>query len=353
MSAAMATKLRQPAVPLKPLIDPAGWDAAQITADEDWVYRFPEHEIAEIMDAAKKLENCGKDLVTTDRSDFVLPRTAETFADIYEALKNGKGFVQMRGLPIGDISRARAAAIIWGIGSYFGASMSQNSEGHVLGHVMDLGKDYNDPMVRGYQTKAAMTFHTDPCDMVALLCLNTAKSGGESRVVSSVTLYNEMLKRNPEFVADLCKDFFWTLHGEVSPGEDPWYKMPVFTFEDGQFSARGASTHARKAQDLPGAEKWSDLRNQAVALFQELTHELAADLPFEQGDLQILNSHVTLHSRRPYEERPEADRKRHLFRLWLRNDDLRALPDQVRDNLLGIEVDGFTPLAPLNAEEAA
>ena len=349
----MATRLRQPAKPLKPVIDPAGWDGAEIAAGENWVYRFAEHEIAEIMDAAAKLESSGKDLVATGRDDFPLPRTAATFADIYEELKNGKGFIQMRGLPVTEISRARAAAVIWGIGSYFGTAMSQNAEGHVLGHVLDLGKDYNDPMVRGYQTKAAMTFHTDPCDMVALLCLNTAKSGGASRVASSVTLYNEMLRRNPDFADDLCKDFFWSLHGEVSPGQDPWYKMPVFTFEDGYFSARGASTHARKAQDLPGAEKWSDLRNDAVAMFQQLTQELAADLPFEQGDLQILNSHVTLHSRRPYEDWDEMERKRHLFRLWIRNDDLRPLPKQVRDNLLGIEVDGFTPVAPLDASEAA
>lgn len=349
----MASILRQPAEPLKPVIDPAGWDAAGMAAGEDWVYRFSEGEIGEIMDAAAALEASGKELVATGRDDFPLAKTAATFADIYEELKNGKGFVQMRGLPIGDISRAQAATVFWGVGSYFGTAMSQNSEGHVLGHVMDLGKDYNDPMVRGYQTKAAMTFHTDPCDMVALLCLNTARSGGASRVASSVTLYNEMLKRNPDFAADLCRDFFWTLHGEVSPGEDPWYKMPVFTFDDGYFSARGASTHARKAQDLPGAEKWSELRNQAVALFQELVQELAADLPFEQGDLQILNSHVTLHSRRPYEDWDEPERKRHLFRLWLKNDDLRSLPQQVRDNLMGIEIDGFTPRAPLDAEEAA
>jgi hypothetical protein len=289
----MGTEKRQPAEALKPVIDPAGWNSAEIASDESWVYRFPEHEISEIMDAAEKLESSGKDLVATGRDDFALSKTGKTFAAIYEELKNGRGFVQMRGLPVAELSRSRTAAIIWGIGSYFGTAMSQNADGHVLGHVMDLGKDYNDPMVRGYQTKAAMTFHTDPCDMVALLCLNTAKSGGASRVVSSVTLYNELLKRNPDFAADMCKDFYWTLHGEVFPGEDPWYKMPVFTFEDGYFSARGASTHARKAQDLPGAEKWNDLRIQAVALFQELTQELAADLPFQQGDLQILNSHVT------------------------------------------------------------
>ena len=78
-----------------------------------------------------------------------------------------------------------------------------------------------------------------------------------------------MLKRRPELVADLCKDFFWTKHGEYSQGEKPWYKLPVFSFKDGYFSAKGASTHARKAQDLPGAEKWGRRRNEAVELFQE------------------------------------------------------------------------------------
>jgi len=198
-----------------------------------------------------------------------------------------------------------------------------------------------------------MTFHNDPCDLVALLCLNTAKSGGESRVASSVTLYNEMLRRRPDLVADLCDDFYWTLHGEVSPGQPGWYRMPVFAFQDGYFSARGASTHARKAQFLPGAEPWSEKRKAAVALFQELVQELAADLPFERGDLQILNSHVTLHSRRPYDDWEDPAKKRHLFRLWLKNEDVRPVPDKVRENFGGSEVAGFRPRAPMEAEEAA
>ena len=122
--------------------------------------------------------------------------------------------MQIRGLPVAEMNSEETAAALWGIGTHFGRALSQNPEGHVLGHVKDLGKDYKDPLVRGYQTKAAMTFHADPCDMVALLCLNTAKSGGESRVASSVTLYNELLKRRPALVADLCEDFFWTKHGE-------------------------------------------------------------------------------------------------------------------------------------------
>ena len=343
--------MRQKAEKLYPIKDPAGWLPEEIEGNTGWVYQFPENEITEIISAAKGLVSRGEDLTKVVKSDFFLPQTAKTFAEIFEELKDGRGFVQMRGLPVSEINRAEAAAVIWGVGTYFGSPASQNAEGHLLGHVKDLGKDYRDPTVRGYQTKAAMTFHSDPCDMVALLCLNKAKSGGESRVASSVTLYNELLARRPDCVADLCDDFYWTLHGEISPGQDPWYKMPVFSFLDGFFSARGASTHARKAQFLPGAEIWSELRQEAVSLYQKLVPDLAADLPFEQGDLQILNSHVTLHSRRPYEDWEETDKKRHLLRLWLNNVALRPVPEIVRENLMGIEVDGFVPKAPLDAED--
>lgn len=338
---------------MKPAIDPAAWLPAEIESGEDWVYRFTGAEIAEIMDAAAAVERRGPPLIEVTKSNFPLPRTAATLADIYGELKDGRGLIQMRGLPVREMSRSRAAAVFWGIGAHFGRALSQNAEGHMLGHVKDLGKDYDDPLVRSYQTKAAMTFHNDACDMVALLCLNTALSGGESRVASSVSLYNEMLKRRPDLVADLCKDLYWTRHGEVAPGQEPWYKLPVFSIDEGYLSIRGASTHARKAQDLPGAERWSETRREAVALFQQLAQELAADLQFQPGDLQILNSHVTVHSRRPYEDSDDPSKKRHLLRLWLRNDDLRPVSDIVRETYNGIEVTGFVPRAPMDAEEAA
>ena len=341
------------AVLLQPIVDPAGWRPEEITTNDDWVYRFNNNAIVEILDAAGAVEESGKALIDVGRDDFPLPKTANALTDIYNELKNGRGFVQMRGLPVADMSRSRAAIIFWGICTHFGTALSQNAAGHMLGHVKDLGKEYSDPMVRSYQTNVAMAFHNDACDMVALLCLKTAKSGGESRVSSSISVYNEMLNRRPDLVADLCKDLFWSLHGEASPGQDPWYKMPVFAVKDGILSVRGASTHARKAQDLPGAERWSESRKEAVDLFQQLSQELAADLPFEQGDLQVLNSHVTVHSRRPYEDWDEPAKKRHLFRLWLQNDDLRPVADMVRRNYSGIEVDGFVPNAPMEAEEVA
>ena len=137
----------------------------------------------------RAVEAGGGDIIAIRRGDFPLPRLAPRLAEVRRELVDGRGFVQIRGLPVADMTRRQAAIAFWGLGAHFGQALSQNAEGHVLGHVKDLGKNYDDPMVRGYQTKAAMGFHNDPCDFVALMCLRTAKSGGASRVASSVTIY--------------------------------------------------------------------------------------------------------------------------------------------------------------------
>jgi len=344
---------RVPAAPLKPVVDPAGWYPDALGSEADWAAVLAPAETADVMDAVRAADARGGDIIAIRREDFPLPKLGPRLAEIRRELVDGRGFVQMRGLPVADMTRRQAAIAFWGIGTHFGTALSQNAEGHVLGHVKDLGKDYNDPMVRGYQTSAAMGFHNDPCDYVALLCVRTAKSGGESRVASSVTIYNEMLKRRPDLAAALTGDFYWTRHGEVPPGAEPWFRLPIFGFRDGYFCARGVSAHVMKSQGLPGVPPLTDVQKEAFALFRELAPELAADLPFREGDLQILNNHVLVHSRRPYEDWPESDRKRHLFRLWLRDPDCRPVPDAVRENFDGIEVEGFRPRAPLDAEAAA
>ncbi len=341
---------RMAAVPLQPVVDPAGWRPEEIGANEDWVYRFDAREIAEIMDSVRAIEASGRPLLKIGEEDFPLPRTADALRGIYAELRDGRGLVQMRGLPAAEMNRLQQAIALWGIGTYFGTAVSQNAAGHMLAHVKDMGKDYDDPFTRAYQTKAVLNFHCDPCDMVALFCIHEAKSGGASRVCSSVTLYNEILKRRPDLAGDLCSDFAWTRHGEVSPGMKPWYEMPVFSFTDGYLGVRGAGSVAKKALVLPGVAPWSAKRQEAVKLFQQLADELAAELPFQLGDLQILNSHVTVHSRRAYEDWEDPARKRHLMRLWLQNDDLRPVDDLIRQHYSGIELDSFVPKAPLEAE---
>ena len=345
---------RKPARPGQPVVDPAAWRAEDFREAPPWVLRLNDDQAGDILAAVAKVEALGLELTEIRREDFDLGPAGDVLAGIFRELTEGVGVVQLRGLPVDRLDRRQAAIAFIGIGTHFGRLSSQNAEGHMLGHVKDLGKDYADPMARGYQTAAAMGFHTDPCDFVALMCLKTAQSGGQSRVVSSPALYNEMMSRHPDLAEELTKDFYFTRHGEIPPGEDPFYKMPVMAFVDGYFSARGASAHVRKAQGLPGVPPFTQAQKDAIDMFQALADELAVDIPFEEGDFQILCNHVMLHSRRAFDDWEDQAEKRHLMRLWIQNPSVRPIPALVREGYKGIEVAGFTPTAPLEAEiEAA
>jgi hypothetical protein len=322
------------------VIDPAGWEPEKLIAAEDWIYHFTAVDIAEIMSAVDAV--MARDIAPGEicRDVFSLPRFAAALADVRRELQHGRGIVVLRGLPVADIGRERAARAFLGIGAHLGTAVSQNAYGHLLGHVRDFGKNYDDPRFRGYQSNAALGFHCDHCDYVGLLCMQASRSGGESRVASAVTLYNRMLAQRPDLAAVLERDFYFTRHGEVPAGKPEWYTQSVFSFHDGYFSARGVSAYIRKAQGLPGVLPFTPEQEEAMALYVATVETCAADIPFAVGDIQWLHNHVMLHSRRAFADWPEPARRRHLYRLWIKDPASRPLPDDVRDNFNGIYVPG-------------
>jgi hypothetical protein len=313
-----------------------------------------EAEADEVRDAVAGIQRRGLDILDITREDFPLRRFDEGLRVLCDELLEGRGFVLIRGLPMAAFDKTQAGIAFWGIGTRFGRALSQNPKGHMLGHVKDFGVDFSDPNVRGYQTSAEMTFHSDQCDYVALLCIQPAKAGGASRIASTVTLYNEMLKACPELVQELIAEFYFTKHGEVSPGETPWYKMPLFSFHEGYFTARGAGGHVRKAQGLPGVPPFTERQLAALEAYQDMAKRIYFDMDFRPGDVQILHNHVTLHTRTAFEDWPEPQRKRHLMRLWLAEDTGgRPVVSGFRENLQGISVAGTVSCAPVDAFEPA
>ncbi len=348
-----AERTRERAVPMAPVIDPAGWHASDLAANEDWIHELSQAEAGEVLAAVAEVERRGLGILEMRREDFVMPRFDAMLGALYAELLDGRGFVVIRELPIGDLTKAQSAAALWGIGTRFGRALSQNGKGHMLGHVKDFGGDYADPNVRGYQTSAEMSFHSDQCDYVALLCMQPSKTGGESRITSAVTIYNEMLKDCPELVEELIAEFYQTRHGEVPPGEKPWYKLPVFSFHEGYLSVRGAGVHALKAQGLPGVPAFTEKQRAAFDAFQDMARRLCFDMDFRPGDIQILHNHLAVHTRTAFEDWPEPERKRHLMRLWLCDWAGRPLVAGFRENIQGIEVAGVAPSAPIDNFEPA
>jgi len=188
----------------------------------DWVYTLTADDLAEIEAALRPLVDGDSDIASISKDDFPLPRLGPRLAELCNEVLNGRGFTLLRGLPVEQWSIRESATAYFGIGCHFGHARSQNGKGHVLGHVRDLGRDaVNDPTSRVYQTRERQTYHTDSCDIVALLCLKTAKSGGASALVSSMTIYNELRKRRPDLLRCLFEAMHSDRRGEVPDGENP------------------------------------------------------------------------------------------------------------------------------------
>ena len=346
---------RVPALPLQPVVDPAAWTAAELGEIASWSYDFTEAEKEELVAGVAALRRKGVKLVEIGREDYPLKRTAETLEEVRHELKDGRGIVMLRGFPVERLDREGQAMAYLGLGSYLGEKMPQNAQGHILGHVKDLGGDYEDPTTRGYMTRAEMRFHTDPAHYVALLCLQEAKDGGESRVVSSITVYNEILKTRPDLVEVLCQDFYRTHSGEINPGDKPWFTQPIFFFCDGYLSATGLGAAIDKAHRLPGVPPLTELQKQAMQAYRETADQLALDIPFRCGDIQLLNNFVMLHTRRGYRDWPEESRKRHLLRMWMFDADGRPIPQAQREGRSGrgIRLKGVPLIAPLDVHQMA
>ena len=326
--------------PPRPLVQGASaWIGPELAQRPDeWTYHLSSHDLGEIETAVAAVR--GRDIAELRRADFPLPTLGPILDGLRDEVLNGRGFVLIRGLPVTGRPIAESAAAYWGIGTWFGTARSQNAKGHVLGHVRDLGMSTRDPNVRIYQTTERQNFHTDSCDIVALLCLQTAKSGGLSSLTSSMSIYNAMATRRPDLAARLLQPFPTDRRGEVPEGKDPWFDIPVFNDHQGYLSAIYAPHYVRSSQRFPQARRLADADMEALAMFDSLAEdpELRLDMEFRPGDMQFVHNHTILHDRTAFEDWPEPERKRHLLRLWLAAPGARPLPPVYAERYGSVEI---------------
>jgi Taurine catabolism dioxygenase TauD, TfdA family len=306
---------------------PSAWYGPDLAARGDWLEHLSETEIAEIDTAAKRLANADMDIPSIRQQDFPLPTLGPRLRRILEEVLSGRGFVLLRRLPVERWSRRQAALAYFGLGAHLGSARSQNAQGHVLGHVKDLGQSSSDPNVRLYQTHERQGYHTDSCDVVGLLCLQPAKAGGLSSLVSSVTIFNEMRRRRPELLPCLFEPIETDRRGEVPEGHKPYFQIPVFNWHAGLLSAIYQRKYIDSARRLVGTPLTSQQR-EALDLFDVLADDPRLNLPMEflPGDVQLVHNHTLLHDRTAFEDWPQPERKRHLLRLWLAPQEARPLP---------------------------
>jgi hypothetical protein len=319
----------------------AAWYGPEMVGRTEWQMPLSAVEIAEIDAAARALASRKADIAAITPQDFPLPTLASRLkARVEGEVLNGRGFLLLRGLPVDRWTMRESATAFYGLGAHLGSARSQNGKGHVLGHVQDLGLDVNDPNVRIYQTHERQTYHTDSCDIVGLLCLRTAQSGGLSALVSSTTIFNEMRRTRPDLLELLFQPIATDRRGEVPEGRKPYFEIPVFNWHEGFLSAIYQRQYVDSAQRFSDAPRLSPAQVEALDMFDALANDsrLHLFMEFRPGDVQLVHNHTMLHDRTAFVDWPEPGRRRHLLRLWLAADHARPLPPVFAQRYGSVEI---------------
>ena len=300
---------------------PGAWLGSELQHDTSWIHRLDARSLAEIDTALRRAKEARARIpFATDL--FPLLRLAPVLDGILEEVENGRGFALLRGIPRDRYTAEECALLYWGLCAHLGTPVSQNARGHLLGHVRDEGRVSADPRARLYQTNQRMDFHTDmlPVDVLGLFCLRAAKSGGESRIVSALTVHNVLRAERPDLLEALYGTFHVDWRGEEPVGEPPWFAIPMFSVCDGKVSSRICNRSYFESAGRFGEQyRITDIQREALDAVQEIANRpaLMLSMDFQEGDIQFINNHMTLHARTAYEDYDEPGRQRHLLRMWI------------------------------------
>lgn len=301
----------------EPLDIPAAWCGEELLGQDDWLHTFDAREIDELDTAVEAARDIPLEQISP--ANFALPTLGSKLHSIQYSLEHGSGAAMIRRVPIERYTQAQATRIFWGLTSYIGTSVSQSPAGERVFHVRDEGHSANDPQARGPSSRKRLSYHTDRCDVISFLCVRQASSGGENYVVSSVAIYNEMLRARPDLVEVLMQPYRYQRHNVDTGNELPYYEQPVFSIHAGHFAANLLRVLIERAYAAPGAPAMSDLQREALDYIEQLADDPTFHVSFRQqpGDLVWLNNWVTLHRRSEFVDSADLDRKRLLLRIWL------------------------------------
>lgn len=318
-------------MPDGPIENPGLWRGEDFKSEEDYLFHISPTMIDEVDAALQQAKKRGLKPVEFEKEDFPLPSCEAEIWKYLNELETGRGFVLVRGFPIERYTEEEAGIIFWGLGKHFGIPVSQNSMGHLLGHVRNLDLDIRNTNVRGYQTTIELAHHNDQSDAIALLCRKTAVSGGESSLVGVPAVHNEMARTCPELLEELFKPYYIDRRGELGredEGDDPYYAMPILSYHKGLISMRYIRGYIMSAQRFPEVPRLTEKQIAAMDAFDEIAKRegMALNFNMQPGDIQMANNYCVLHSRKSFVDHDDPKERRHMLRLWLCTPNSRELP---------------------------
>ena len=310
----------------------AAWFAADLRADTGWVSCLDARAAGDLLAAVRRAWQPDRDLLDYGRDDFDLGAAGPAIAAAFAQAQHGRGLALLRGLPRDCVDEAAFELMTWAIGLHAGVARPQGKATQYLSAVRDAGTVYRSAGGRGYSSNAELDFHTDGADLAVLTCFNAAKAGGMSMVSSSVTAHNVLVAERPDLAAVLHTPFHFSRQAEQAPDEGPSYPNPIYDEADGRLFSKWNRNRMNSAQKIEGVPALTDAQRAAVDALDSILrrNDVMYSMQLRPGDMQIINNHVTLHSRTEFDDFDDPARRRLLFRLWLAPPASPRLPDSWR-----------------------
>ncbi len=319
--------MEQPVIFDRAISGHSAWTRSDVTDD---TYRVTLSDAArsELLDVVKTMRQQPVPLLALRSDSFPMPACRAAVEDVRRILTSGVRFALLSRLPMEELSLDEAKALYWMLSSMLARPVAQKLDGTIVYDVHDTGNQaLPGSGIRPDKTNIDLQFHNDNSYnatmpvFVGLLCVRPSQSGGMSRVMSFYTAHNALRERHGDVLPRLYRPFWFDRQREFHPGETPTFSAPVFIRRDDRLSARLSLHQIRGGYALRG-ETMDNETAAAVEAVKDVFADPALQFDFylKAGDMQFVANREIGHARTEFQDHDDAERRRLLIRLWLRNE---------------------------------
>ena len=308
--------------------DSRAWRRAELSP-QDWLVTLPARGVDELDAVVQHVRRNPLPTLLLSPAEFALTACAEVMRSVRAKLCSGVGLAVVDRVPVERYEPEENRLLCWLLTQLLQRPVAQAWNGAILYDVRDTGKtlEYG---VRRSVTNLDLTFHTDgpwldlPPHLVGLYCVNPAQEGGVSRFVSLLTVHNELRRRHPDLLPRLYQPYPWDRQAEHAPDDGRTGSQPIFQWDGRSFVGRFNERLIEAGAELDGAPLDAPGRAALDAMREVVdSPDLWVEFTIERGQIQYLNNREFAHSRTDFRDASEPHLKRHLIRVWTREEGRR------------------------------
>jgi hypothetical protein len=314
--------------PTAPFANSKVWTRTSLTP-ADWTVMLDAAARRELNDVIAGLRQQSLPLHMLNPADFALDACRAAMAEARRMLNDRHGFVIVDRLPLDEYgwSDEEAKAAYWLLGCILSQPVAQTSGGQIFRDIRDEGRKVSEPGVDPALTQERLAFHQDNSgnrnmpDYTGLMALYAAKEGGLSEYCSLYSLYNAMAEEAPEQLDRLFQPFYHDRQGIQAPGEADVIRAPAISYENGRLRGRFSMNKIPRGHSKAGEELDNAGRQALESVLTVIRkRDLSAKYMIERGQILFFNNREGLHHREPFTDGEGRTEKRHVIRLWFRNE---------------------------------